>query len=113
LNVTPIYQVVFTLQNAPREARRLKGLEISGMPEQEHNARFELMLHAVERKSGLEFACVYMTDVFDRWRIEQMMRHYIRVLEAMLADPEQAIEEVDLLGEEEQQQLLSQWSSAE
>src|SRR5262249_49910395 len=40
------------------------------------------------------------------WRMEQMTRHYLRVLEAVVSDPEQRIGRVELLEERERQQIL-------
>ena len=56
---------------------------------------------------------LYNRDLFERWRMEQMARHYVRVLEAMVADAEEAVGRVDLLGTEERQQILVKWNETE
>src|SRR5207302_10148867 len=49
LNRTPVFQVMFALQNAPMESQRLKGLEIAPAGSDELLVRFDMELHAVER----------------------------------------------------------------
>ena len=54
---------------------------------------------------------LYNRDLFDRWRIEQMARHYVRMLEAVAVDAGQADQaEIDLLGAEERRQILEEWN---
>ena len=82
LNSTPLFQVVFALQNAPAGPQLLKGLEITPVIGDELRVRFDLELHALERGGQLELFWLYNRDLFERWRIEQMARHYLNLLEA-------------------------------
>src|SRR5262249_19915724 len=83
LITTPLFQVNFALHNAPRVEQRMEGLEIEGVGGDEARVRFDLEAHALERGEEISFYWVYNRDLFDQWRIEQMARHYVRVLEAM------------------------------
>ena len=38
--------------------------------------RFDLEVHAFECDGGVELFWLYNRDLFDRWRVEQMARHY-------------------------------------
>ena len=110
LNRTPVFQVSFALQNAPWEAQKLKGLEVEPVRGSEVRVHFDLEVHVRERGEEIRFTWVYNRDLFDGWRMEQMARHYVRVLEALLADSHQAIEDIELLRPEERQQVLEQWN---
>src|SRR5215831_14297542 len=110
LSRSPVYQVVFDLQNAPRVARRMKGLEIVGMRGDELRVHLDLEVHAVEQSGGIGFSWMYNRDLFDRWRMEQMAVQYVRVLEAMIAEPEAVIGRVDVLGAEERRRILVEWN---
>src|SRR5262249_26340323 len=46
LNTTPLFQVNFALQNAPRVERRMEGLEIEPVGGDELRVRFDLEAHA-------------------------------------------------------------------
>ena len=110
VNTTPLYQVVFALQNAPWEAQRIEGIEIEAVDAEELQVRFDLEVHVWEREGRVLFSWLYNRDLFDRWRIEQMVRHYMRVLEEVGRDADAAIGHLDLLTPEERGQILEQWN---
>jgi non-ribosomal peptide synthetase component F len=72
--------------------------------------RFDLEVHAWESEEEIVFYWLYNRDLYDRWRMEQMGRHYLRVLEAMAADARQAVGRVELLEERERRQILEEWN---
>jgi amino acid adenylation domain-containing protein len=113
LNVSPIFQVMFALQNAPRGAQQLKGLEVEPLKVGGLLLHFDLELHAWERNGRLELHWVYNPDLFDSWRIEQMARHYNRLLQVVLAAPETEVRDLEILVEEERRQLLLVWNATE
>ena len=106
LNSTPLFQVVFALQNAPAGPQLLKGLEITPLIGDELRVRFDLELHAFERGGQLELFWLYNRDLFERWRIEQMARHYLNLLEAAVAAPEVPLARLDMLGAQERHILV-------
>jgi amino acid adenylation domain-containing protein/thioester reductase-like protein len=110
LNTTPLFQVLFALQNAPRVEQRMEGMEIAGVGGDELRVRFDLEVHAWEREGEIGLSWVYNRDLFDRWRMEQMVRHYLRVLQAVVADPKQRIGVVELLGDGERRQIIEEWN---
>lgn len=113
LNMSPIFQVLFALQNAPMVPQRLKDLTIESVGRDTHPVRVDLEVHALERDGQFAFYWLYKRDLFDRWRMEQMARHYVRLLEAVLANPDQALNQFDLLSNEEKRQVLHEWNRTE
>src|SRR5262249_45583193 len=113
LNTTPLFQVVFALQNAPQVERRMEGLGVEPVGGGELSVRFDLEAHALEREEEIGFYWVYNRDLFDRWRMEQMARHYVRVLEAVVGNPGQQIASIGLLGEDERRQIVEEWNRTE
>jgi acyl carrier protein len=107
LNTTPVYQVMFALQNAPVEMQELAGLEVERIRSGRMTVRFDLELHAWERQGELEFNWVYNPDLFDAWRIEQMARHYIRLLKASAERPDVEIAALAELSPQEREQVLA------
>ena len=53
---------------------------------------------------------LYNRDLFDRWRIEQMARHYVQMLDAVVRDPGCAAGRVEMLSATERHQLLYGWN---
>jgi amino acid adenylation domain-containing protein len=110
LNTTPIYQVLFALQNAPVEMHKLTGLEVERIRGHRLTVRFDLELHAVEQDGGIEFNWIYNPDLFDRWRIEQMGRHYQTLLKAATKEPGFSLGSLEMLTAQEREQILTEWS---
>ena len=80
--------MVFALQNTSWGKRELKGLEAEPLAGSDLRVRTDLEVHAFEREGEISISWLYNKDLFDRWRMEQMARHYVRVLEAVIADAE-------------------------
>jgi amino acid adenylation domain-containing protein len=105
LNRTPIFQVVFALQNASSETQGLKGLEVEEVGTETWSVRFDLEVHAIERNGKLEIVWIYNRNLFDRWRIEQMARHYEQLLTAAMQDLEKPVCQLEMLSASEIEQL--------
>ncbi|MGC2744453.1 MAG: condensation domain-containing protein, partial [Candidatus Angelobacter sp.] len=91
LNRTPVFQVIFALQNASSGLQELKGLEVEELGAEAWTVRFDLEVNAIERNGQLDIVWIYNRDLFDRGRIEQMARHYERLLTAALQDLDQPV----------------------
>jgi len=105
LNRTPIFQVVFALQNASSGTQELKGLKVEELGTEAWTVRFDLEVHAIERNGQLDIVWIYNRDLFDRWRIEQIARHYERLLAAAVQDLEKPVCYLAMLSASEIQQL--------
>src|SRR6266852_8807825 len=110
LSRTPVFQVMFAFQNTPSAPQQMEGLEVEPVRGDELQVRFDLEVHAFERAGRIGFTWIYNRDLFEAAAIERMTAHYQRVLEAAVADEEQAIGRVDLLSTEERQRILVEWS---
>ncbi len=113
LSHTPLFQVMFVLQNAPTAAMELTGLTMSPVVPQSGTAKFDLTLVMENTPGGLVGVWNYNTDLFDRWTIERMNGHFGTVLSGIVANPEERISQLPILTAVEQQQLLVEWSGTE
>jgi amino acid adenylation domain-containing protein len=110
---SPLFQVMFTLQNVPIGPVRLENLRVEGMGGESVTAKFDMQLGMTERGDQLEGALEYNTDLFDSDRIERMMQHYVTLLKAVVADPSVRLSRLPLLTEPERKQLLVDWTGME
>src|SRR5262249_20562552 len=106
LNTTPIFQVMFALQNAPTGTEQLKGLEIEPLVKEQLQVRFDLEVYAVEAEGEMWIWWIYNLDLFDDWRIRQMASHYERLLAAVVAAPQEPLHRLEMLSAQERQILL-------
>ncbi|KJH70638.1 non-ribosomal peptide synthetase [Aliterella atlantica] len=112
LNRNPLFDVMFTFQNAPAQELKLPGLTLSLLSEQRQTAIFDLTLVMAETAQGLAGTIEYSTDLFNASTIERMLRHFQVLLAAIATEPEQSVSHLPLLTSPEQQQLLA-WNNTE
>lgn len=88
---TPLNQVMFVLQNVPKQPLKLPGLTVSALEIDNGTADFDLSLSMVESAQELIGVLKYNTDLFEDATITEMLRHYQTLLEEIVANPEQPI----------------------
>ena len=110
LSYSPLFQVMFILQNAPMDKLELPGLSLTPLSGDNVTAKFDLTLSMREIDTELEGLLEYNTDIFDAATIIRMGEHFQQLLEAVLANPEQPVTEIPLLTEAERNQLLVEWN---
>ncbi|KYC42747.1 hypothetical protein WA1_15530, partial [Scytonema hofmannii PCC 7110] len=113
LSHTPLFQVMFVLQNAPISQVELSGLEVSLLPIETATSKFDLTLGMENTATGLVGEWEYNTDLFDSRTIERMTGHLVTLLEAIVANPTERISQLPLLTQPEQQQLLVEWNDTQ
>ncbi|HEX7892996.1 MAG TPA: amino acid adenylation domain-containing protein, partial [Terriglobales bacterium] len=110
LTRTPIFQVWFVLQNAPRADFKLQGVDLRSLDVHNGTSKFDLGLFVVEKPDGLHCMVEYSTDLFDANTIERFLTHYRVLLEAIAENPNRSIAEFPILDESERQQVVVEWN---
>ena len=107
---SPLFQVMFVLQNAPGEALELEGLSLSGVESAGDTVKFELMLGLEEVEGMVVGGINYNRDLYEAETIGRLVASYERVLQAVVADAEQRVLEIELLSEAERRQIIEGWN---
>jgi amino acid adenylation domain-containing protein len=110
---TPVFQVLFALQNTPASERRLTDLTMHSLKYETNSAKFDLSLIVAERSDGLRVSFNYSTDLFDAATIERMAGHFRRLLEGIARDAGQGIDGLPLLSEAERHRILVDWNATD
>jgi amino acid adenylation domain-containing protein len=110
LNYTPLVQVMFMLQNAPRQRFELPGLTLEELEFDGGTAMFDLTVEMAEVDDGLFCAFEYSTDLFEPATVTRMLGHFQALLEGIVADPGQRLSALPLLSASECHQLLVEWN---
>jgi len=101
LRRTPLFQVVFVLQNVSAPTLELPGLSLSPMKINSEMTHFDLTMSMGESPEGLIGVLEYNTDLFESATIIRMLKNYAALLEAVVAHPEQRVLDAPLhLGDE-------------
>ena len=110
LNTTPLFQVLFALQNAPTEIGEIAGLGDELIENSDIHVHFDMEVEALEKDTTIDIAWVYSQALFDEWKIEQIARHYVRILNLLTDDPGQKIATIEILDSAERDQILKEWN---
>ncbi len=127
LNVHPLFQVVFNLQNAPMQGLELPGLTVSSMSLGVKTTRFDLEVHLWEasdsfrsvygqdwqHQDSLRGLVIYNTDIFESGTIAHMLEQFKTLLKNILKNPDQRVEQLELISDGERDQILIEWNQTQ
>ena len=123
LSSNPLFQTTFNFHNSSAALPELPELKLR-LAEGVGNggAKFDLgvivipsteqrlSLNPEWNKDAVVMLWEYNTGLFEEGTITRMIRHYQRLLEAMIAAPDQALTEASLLTDFERQQVIHEWN---
>ena len=114
LSHSPLFQVMFVLQNSPRKPLSIKtDLVIDLIDIYDAVARYDITLTVVEDEDRINFSFDYNADLFTDETIKYMAQHFIRIIESATDDPDILISQIKLLDGEEEQKILYSWNDSE
>ncbi|TCP54505.1 amino acid adenylation domain-containing protein [Tumebacillus sp. BK434] len=111
LSHTPLFQVMFNLQNTSVEGMSLTGLTLEALDVDTGSAGFDLTLSMTEGKAGITSRFEYNCDLFDRSTIERMVTHFLTLLEAAAGSPEAELGALPILTEAERTLVIETFNN--
>ncbi|CAD5920830.1 non-ribosomal peptide synthase/polyketide synthase [Planktothrix agardhii] len=113
MSYTPLFQVMFGLDNEVLNAIDLEGIKATHQPLEFKTAKFDLSLFIQVTEAGLTAHWEYNTDLFDESTIERLSGHFVNLLKGIIANSEQPVTQLPLLTESERCQLLVDWNQTQ
>ncbi|HEV7518832.1 MAG TPA: amino acid adenylation domain-containing protein, partial [Thermoanaerobaculia bacterium] len=110
LSRSPLFQVVFLLQNTPASALELPGLTLEMLPTASKVAKFDLQITMGESADEVAGSLNYSPDLFDGPTIVRLREHLLTLLAGIAADPDRPISRLPVMLEPERQQILVEWN---
>ena len=107
LSHTPLFQIMFVLQNNEETALNLPGLEISGVPMVPELARFDLDLMVNESDDGLHMTWQYASSLFSEPTIIRMADAFETLAKGVTANPQQKIDHLPMLNDGAAEAILA------
>ncbi len=120
LSRSPLFQVMFILQNAPTGLPRRgapapaadgPALQMEPLEIGTGTATFDLTFSLSETATGLDVSVEFNTDLFDGATIERLLGHYETLVQAASTGLDQPIATLPLLTAPEREQLLVDWNA--
>ncbi len=98
---TPLFQVMIDLQPSQLSHLDLPNLTISLLRIDDGTSKFDMAFSLEDTGETISGYVNYNTDLFVEARIQRMVGHFIRLLDAATASPDLPISQLPLLGPEE------------
>jgi natural product biosynthesis luciferase-like monooxygenase protein/amino acid adenylation domain-containing protein len=109
---TPIYQVAFVSRDFQGE--EAGEIDHESVPSDEMTAGdttvHDLLVTARQTRSGIAMHLNYNTDLFDAGTMERLGKHFTRLMEAIVVNPEARMVYLPLMDDAERDQLLWRWN---
>ncbi|MFF2331569.1 MULTISPECIES: amino acid adenylation domain-containing protein [unclassified Streptomyces] len=132
LSRNPLVQVGFQLQNMPRVPLRIPDASTTLFLTDRLTTHLDMEVYLSEIpldarlptetewgavgvpqdqiQGGLLGQIVYSTDLFDASSVDQLIAHFRTVLRAVVADPQRAVHDIDVLTDAERRRQIVEWN---
>jgi pristinamycin I synthase-3/4 len=110
LDHTPLFQVLFVLQNAPVGKLALPGLTLAPIELEARGAKFDLTLSLAEEGSELAGSLEFDRDLFDPVTAARLLERFSVLARAAAAEPDRPVADLSLLSPAERQQTTIEWN---
>ncbi|WP_036544293.1 condensation domain-containing protein, partial [Nocardia rhamnosiphila] len=113
----PIFQVALSFENLPDRHFELPDLRVAPVEFETSLEKFDLSFNF--RGTGdtadavMQGALSYSRDLFDHSTIEAFADRFVRLLEEVLAAPETAVGDLEILAPVERTKMLAEWNATE
>lgn len=112
LSRSPIFQVMFMLQNVPLPTTQLADLHLSAFDIDTGATQFDLTFIVTETQEHVAGLVEYNTDLFEAETIKRMLEHWQCLLQGAVTDCTQRIADLPFLTMAEHQ-LLLEWNNTQ
>jgi amino acid adenylation domain-containing protein len=110
LSRSPLFQVMFALQNAAGTKWALGDVEATRIVAANRTSKFDLYVSVQEEEGGFAGAIEYSSDLFTVATMRRLGSHYVRLLQAITEDETQEVGRLPLLLVPERQQIVEEWN---
>ncbi|MCL2533503.1 MAG: amino acid adenylation domain-containing protein, partial [Nocardiaceae bacterium] len=115
---SPLFQVLLEFQNNELPRLELPGLTAEPVDADLAVAKFDLQLTLAERHdadgvpAGMTAAFTYATDLFDADTVRDLGERFVRLLDAVTADPAEPLGDAAITTAAERATMLREWNAA-
>jgi amino acid adenylation domain-containing protein len=110
LSQSPLFQVLFVMQNAPSRPPGPARLDFEMVDAEVRVSTFDLGLVVSESAETINVVLSGSLDLFDHETLARIGEHYEALLEAAAADPARKVSDLPLVSERERRRLLVEWN---
>ena len=115
----PLFQVMFSwvssnvdVQSRSKLAEKFK-ITRTRFNSAQTSSALDLSLQLEQTETGISGHLEYSTDLFDLATIDRMAMHFQTLVESIITNPDQSIDELNILNDPEREQLLFGWNQTQ
>lgn len=108
---SPLFQVMFDLQDTTNQLLRLTDLEISNLPIDTGTAKYDLALSMEDRGSAIVGYFNFNSDLFEISSIQRLCDHFLFLLNSAITSPNDFISILPIQDEVEKTKIFSEWNA--
>ena len=111
LSHTPVFQVLITLRNIPKNQTSLEGLKVELIFQEQVASQFDISMEFDVSENGLlDGSLNYNVDLYDANTIMLLISHYQNLLKELLRKPNCLISDLEMLSPSERQRIVIDWN---
>ncbi|MDQ1354873.1 MAG: hypothetical protein QG657_5182 [Acidobacteriota bacterium] len=112
---TPLFQVMFNHGSTIGKDNSLQGqgTDITNVTVHNRTAKFDLWLTMLQQVEAISGGVEYNTDIFEDATITRFIENLKTLLAGIAACPDERIDDLPVISDEEKIQILSEWNGAE
>ena len=99
--VSPLFQAMFVMQNAPHSIEGFPDLNIQILPQRDLPVIYDIVLEAIESESEIRLSFEYRIDALPSFIIKQFSQHFQFLLNHILDDSNRELHQLSLVSEKQ------------
>nr|WP_233223903.1 non-ribosomal peptide synthetase [Amycolatopsis sp. CA-128772] len=107
----PLFQVMLAVYHSGAEPERLLGLPAAYRDTGLRQAKFDLSFDLVETAEGIDGDLGFSLDLFDEPTARTLTERLVRLMTAVVADPDRPLSRIDVLDAPERERILRGWGA--
>ncbi len=109
VDTSPLFQVLFTFQNVPKQVFEIAGLAMEELGFETGIAKLDLAVEVFETEEFI-WQFEYNTDLFDKQTIRRMLGHFRNLVSAVIRNPDLPLARIPLMSAQERQRIVKEWN---
>ncbi|MFC0210899.1 non-ribosomal peptide synthase/polyketide synthase [Paenibacillus chartarius] len=111
LSRNPLFDTMFVLQNAEQGELAIEGLKLGRRSTGEfHVSKYDLTLSAEEQAEQIVCQLEYAASLFKPETVRRMASHLLRLIDAIVNDPQSTLSSLNMVTADERLQILEQFN---
>ncbi|MCP5054954.1 MAG: amino acid adenylation domain-containing protein, partial [bacterium] len=110
---SPLFDIVFTLQNLEAEDIKIKGLTFKPYEFENKISKFDITMQILEGETTLFTRLGYCVKLFKKETMERLASHFVNILKEAVINPSIMLGKINMLSEAEEKQLLYEFNDTQ